>query len=287
MPAAMPVRRSYVYRIRTDPRRDPLRARFVLHHPRRLDREAWRPAPRRSAGGTTSVRSRPPRPSTSSSSARCCGGVARDRRQARVPITADAFLRHMVRVLVGTMLDAPIPTASRAARGPPPRRGRPHRAATWADAGQRRVRPAGVDLSAPPPAGSFSYEPAFVAAAAVTAVAYARGAHGRVVPAWRMLLFGLGLALVVFSLNSPLETLAAHYLVLAHLLQNALIADWAPPLLILGLTPEDAARAGAPRWAADGRRYPPAGRTRDLADRVIPGPRRTQSTRASCATRRC
>jgi cytochrome c oxidase assembly factor CtaG len=72
----------------------------------------------------------------------------------------------------------------------------------------------------------------------VAAVAYARGARGRQVPVWRMLLFGLGLALVVFSLNSPLETLAAHYLVLAHLLQNALIADWAPPLLILGLTPE-------------------------------------------------
>ncbi len=38
-------------------------------------------------------------------------------------------------------------------------------------------------------------------------------------------------------MNSPLETLSAHYLLLAHLLQNALIADWGPPLLILGLTP--------------------------------------------------
>lgn len=49
--------------------------------------------------------------------------------------------------------------------------------------------------------------------------------------------FGLGLLLVVVPLNSPLETLAAHYLLLAHLAQNALIADWAPPLLVLGLTP--------------------------------------------------
>ena len=37
-------------------------------------------------------------------------------------------------------------------------------------------------------------------------------------------------------MNSPLETISAHYLLLAHLLQNALIADWGPPLLILGLT---------------------------------------------------
>ena len=40
-------------------------------------------------------------------------------------------------------------------------------------------------------------------------------------------------------------TPAEHYLLLAHLLQNAIIADWAPPLLILGLTP--AMRAGIER----------------------------------------
>jgi putative membrane protein len=89
----------------------------------------------------------------------------------------------------------------------------------------------------PPPAESFTFEPLFVLLAAGAAVAYARAARGRAVPVWRMALFGLGLVLVVAPLNSPLETLAANYLVLAHLLQNAVIADWAPPLLILGLTP--------------------------------------------------
>ena len=47
--------------------------------------------------------------------------------------------------------------------------------------------------------------------------------------------------------NSPLETISAHFLLMAHLLQNALIADWGPPLLILGLTPamrRSVARAG-------------------------------------------
>ena len=43
--------------------------------------------------------------------------------------------------------------------------------------------------------------------------------------------------LIVASLNSPLETIAVDYLVLFHLLQNVIISDWAPPLLLIGLTP--------------------------------------------------
>ena len=43
--------------------------------------------------------------------------------------------------------------------------------------------------------------------------------------------------LIAASLNSPLETVASHYLLLMHLLQNALIADLAPLLVLLGLTP--------------------------------------------------
>ena len=55
---------------------------------------------------------------------------------------------------------------------------------------------------------------------------------------------------IVLALNSPLETIAVDYLVLFHLLQNVIISDWAPPLLILGLTPTMrsaiAARGGRP-----------------------------------------
>jgi putative membrane protein len=61
-------------------------------------------------------------------------------------------------------------------------------------------------------------------------------------PVWRAWLFGLGVGLVVAALNSPLETIAVHHLLLFHLLQNVVIADWAPPLLLIGLTP--AMRAG-------------------------------------------
>jgi cytochrome c oxidase assembly factor CtaG len=54
---------------------------------------------------------------------------------------------------------------------------------------------------------------------------------------WRVASFATGLLLIAATLNSPLETLSDHYLLLIHLLQNAMIADWAPPLLLLGLTP--------------------------------------------------
>jgi putative membrane protein len=87
----------------------------------------------------------------------------------------------------------------------------------------------------------FGFEPLFAVLALVAVVAYVRAVRGcgpdeRPTRRQRWL-FGWGVALVVLPLNSPLETLSAHYLLLMHLLQNALIADWGPPLLILGLTP--------------------------------------------------
>ena len=42
------------------------------------------------------------------------------------------------------------------------------------------------------------------------------------------------------ALNSPLETIAVDYLVLFHLLQNVIISDWAPPLLLARPDPRDA-----------------------------------------------
>jgi putative membrane protein len=84
---------------------------------------------------------------------------------------------------------------------------------------------------------SFTFEPLFLALAAVAAVCYGRAARSQGLPWWRAALFGSGLLLIAAALDSPLETLAADFLLLVHLLQNVMIADWAPPLLILGLTP--------------------------------------------------
>ena len=86
-------------------------------------------------------------------------------------------------------------------------------------------------------ATAFSFEPLFLALAVAAAALYWRAAHTNSPPTWRVAAFSVGLFLIAASLNSPLETIASRYLLLMHLLQNALIADVAPLLVLLGLTP--------------------------------------------------
>ena len=99
-------------------------------------------------------------------------------------------------------------------------------------------------------ASSFTFEPLFVVLGIAALVAYGRAWRREGAGIWHALAFGGGVVLIVAALNSPLETIAIDYLVLFHLLQNVIIADWAPPLLILGLTPAMrraiAARGGRP-----------------------------------------
>jgi cytochrome c oxidase assembly factor CtaG len=90
----------------------------------------------------------------------------------------------------------------------------------------------------PPASTSFSFEPLFLVLAAAAVYGYVRLARTVERPsAGRVTLFGLGILRIAAPLNSPLETIAVHYLLVIHLLQNVMIADWAPPLLVLGLTP--------------------------------------------------
>jgi putative membrane protein len=86
-------------------------------------------------------------------------------------------------------------------------------------------------------ATSFGFEQLFLALAAVAAVLYWRAARSDRPPTWRIVAFASGIFLIAASLNSPLETIASKYLLLIHLLQNGLIADLAPLLVLLGLTP--------------------------------------------------
>jgi cytochrome c oxidase assembly factor CtaG len=54
---------------------------------------------------------------------------------------------------------------------------------------------------------------------------------------WRIVAFLGGCTLLVLALVSPLDTLARDYLVWGHLLQNVVLAEWAPLLLVLGVPP--------------------------------------------------
>ena len=61
--------------------------------------------------------------------------------------------------------------------------------------------------------------------------------RGELIPWYRIASFTAGLVLIAVALLSPIEHLALTSMVSFHLLQNVIIADWAPPLLVLGLTP--------------------------------------------------
>jgi putative membrane protein len=57
----------------------------------------------------------------------------------------------------------------------------------------------------------------------------------------RVAAFFAGLGLLLAVLITPVDTIALHYLLSAHLLQNVVLAEWAPLLCVLGLPPALAA----------------------------------------------
>lgn len=81
-----------------------------------------------------------------------------------------------------------------------------------------------------------------VAAAVVYLVGIRGERHGL-----RTASFLAGCALLVTALVTPLDTLAREYLVWGHLLQNVVLAEWAPLLLVLGIPPALAVRLTGPR----------------------------------------
>ena len=64
--------------------------------------------------------------------------------------------------------------------------------------------------------------------------------HGA--PPLRQLSFAAGVVLLLAVTITPIHTLGVERLLLVHLLQNVVLAEWAPLLLVLGLTPALAAR---------------------------------------------
>jgi putative membrane protein len=89
----------------------------------------------------------------------------------------------------------------------------------------------------------WSLDPDGFVTAAGLVVLYAVGTRAFPAPRWRVVCFGLGVAVVFFTRVTPLATISNHYLLSAHLLQNIAIAEWAPALLVLGLPPGLAAFA--------------------------------------------
>jgi tRNA pseudouridine38-40 synthase len=119
--------RTYVYRIATGERPDPFRARYELYRSRPLDEPALEACAavivgRHDFRAFTPTQTKHVFFDRTVLAARWC----RDGDRLEFHVTADALLRHMVRVLVGTMLERPDPAhlaklvagAPRSAAGP-------------------------------------------------------------------------------------------------------------------------------------------------------------------------
>ncbi|MDQ3425630.1 MAG: cytochrome c oxidase assembly protein [Actinomycetota bacterium] len=66
-------------------------------------------------------------------------------------------------------------------------------------------------------------------------------------PRWRTACFATAMVLLLVVTITPLETIALNYLLVIHLLQNVVVAEWAPLLVVLGLPPALAATFARPR----------------------------------------
>jgi putative membrane protein len=60
------------------------------------------------------------------------------------------------------------------------------------------------------------------------------GRHGA--PRWRVCCYAGAMVLLAVAFWTPLHHLGLHYLLTAHLLQNVILAEWAPLLAVLGLS---------------------------------------------------
>ena len=81
-----------------------------------------------------------------------------------------------------------------------------------------------------------------LAALAVLALVYAAARRVHRAPPWRVWCFAGGVVLIAATAVTPLDSLSYH-LLSAHLLQNVVLAEWAPALLVLALPPSLAAAA--------------------------------------------
>ena len=88
---------------------------------------------------------------------------------------------------------------------------------------------------------AWSWNPEALVLVPLLTAGYLVAAHRTRTPWWRRAAFLLAAVLLLVVTITPVETIALRYLVWIHLLQNVVLAEWAPLLIVLGLGPALAA----------------------------------------------
>jgi cytochrome c oxidase assembly factor CtaG len=92
-------------------------------------------------------------------------------------------------------------------------------------------------LAAAPAPGSWHAAWEEVGVLAFVAAAYIWAAPRYAIAGIRRWAFAGGLMIALAAVVTPLANLSLHYFLWAHLLQNVALAEWAPALLVVGLSP--------------------------------------------------
>jgi cytochrome c oxidase assembly factor CtaG len=90
---------------------------------------------------------------------------------------------------------------------------------------------------------AWSWNPEAITVVTALSLGYAWALRRFPAPRWRVACFAGALALVLAVSITPIETIALRYLLSVHLIQNVVLAEWAPLLFVLGIPPALAALA--------------------------------------------
>jgi cytochrome c oxidase assembly factor CtaG len=92
---------------------------------------------------------------------------------------------------------------------------------------------------------AWEWNPEAFVVVPVLTVAYALTVRRVETATWRIVCFIAAMVLLVVVSATPVHTLGMHYLLTMHLLQNVVLAEWAPLLVVLAIPPAVGAAMGA------------------------------------------
>ena len=96
---------------------------------------------------------------------------------------------------------------------------------------------------------AWSWNPEALVLVPLLTAAYLLAVRRHPAPWWRIASFLGAMGLLVAVSVTPVHTLGMHYLLTVHLLQNVVLAEWAPLLVVLGIPSTLAAQVTRPRGA--------------------------------------